>query len=282
MLRLADIDAVAIAVPPGEQAPIVECALEAGKAVFAEKPLALNCKSTQRLADLAQSRGLPNVVDYSFVATNCFGKAKNELESGRIGALRHINVDWRLQSHAHRTGQQSWKTNDELGGGVLFHFGSHVLQYVEWLGGPIARVSAIQRRDKNAADVSSTVCVIMVEFLSGVTGSIVIANNFPGMFRHRVDIHGTQGTLSLVNKRNFISGFALYFYSQEIRKLIAQEDDPPDSVDERVPVVARHAKGFLDWIRTGTQCDLPTFNSATRVAKLTSAVYRSNGSVVQV
>ncbi len=51
-------------------------------------------------------------------------------------------MSWAVETYAIRQNGDSWKTNTGLGGGVLNSFVSHTFHYVEWLFGPIERLSA--------------------------------------------------------------------------------------------------------------------------------------------
>src|SRR4051812_12344917 len=118
----ADIDAIALAVPPAVQFEIALAAVRAGKAVFCEKPLAASLPQAQQLAAAARQAGVAGVVDFEFLETAAFREAARLLAAGHAGKVRQISIDWHLQTHAMRLRSASWKTSADAGGGALLHF----------------------------------------------------------------------------------------------------------------------------------------------------------------
>jgi predicted dehydrogenase len=109
----SDVDAVAIATPVGTHEPLASAALEAGKHVLVEKPLALTTKGAQRLVRMATERGLTLMVDHTFVYSRPIQTIKRLLEEGQLGDLyfidsvrinlgllqNDVNVVWDLATH---------------------------------------------------------------------------------------------------------------------------------------------------------------------------------------
>jgi predicted dehydrogenase len=98
----ADIDAVVIAAPAVDHAHLARRALEAGKPVFVEKPLALELDDAEALAALASERGLTLMVGHLLQYHPAFVALKTLVENGEIGELRHI-TSHRLNPGAIRT-----------------------------------------------------------------------------------------------------------------------------------------------------------------------------------
>lgn len=96
------IDAVVIAAPAVDHAHLARRALEAGKPVFVEKPLALEVADAEGLALLAEQRGLPLMVGHLLQYHPAFVTLKALVEAGEIGELRHI-TSHRLNPGAIRT-----------------------------------------------------------------------------------------------------------------------------------------------------------------------------------
>jgi predicted dehydrogenase len=107
------VDAVVIATPVAAHYPLAMAALQAGKHVFVEKPMASTTEQAQRLIDEAGKRGLILAVDHTFVytaavrkmheiiRTDAFGKVRY-YDSTRVnlGLFQHdVNVLWDLAVH---------------------------------------------------------------------------------------------------------------------------------------------------------------------------------------
>lgn len=98
----ASIDGVAIAAPAVDHYRLARRALEEGKAVFVEKPLALELEEAEQLAALAEEKNLPLMVGHLLQYHPAFVTLKEVIRSGAIGEVRHINSN-RLNPGAIRT-----------------------------------------------------------------------------------------------------------------------------------------------------------------------------------
>ncbi len=106
----ADVQVVAIATLPSLQAQIAIRALELGKPVFIEKPMASDLGQARAMLDKARQSGLPTMIDFNFHQIMSWQRAKDMLDDGAIGRLRHVTVHWHVESRAIQTRMKSWKT----------------------------------------------------------------------------------------------------------------------------------------------------------------------------
>jgi predicted dehydrogenase len=88
-----EIDAVAIATPPGTHFEIAMKALEAGKHVFVEKPLALSSPECTKLIASAAEHKLTLMVGHTFVYTAAVNKVKELIEAGELGDIYYISTE---------------------------------------------------------------------------------------------------------------------------------------------------------------------------------------------
>jgi len=87
-----DIDAVVIATPPKTHVDIAMKALEAGKHVFVEKPLATSVADSEKLVKTAKEKNLVLMVGHTFVFTAAVNKIKDLIDSGELGDILYINT----------------------------------------------------------------------------------------------------------------------------------------------------------------------------------------------
>jgi predicted dehydrogenase len=87
LLRDLAVEAVAIATPVSTHYELARQALEAGKHVLVEKPMAASSDEALRLIDLAERRGLLLMVDHTFVYTDSIQKIKELVSGGNLGRL---------------------------------------------------------------------------------------------------------------------------------------------------------------------------------------------------
>ena len=90
MLADPSVDAVSIATPPRTHYPLVRQALEAGKHVLVEKPLATNSVDAEALVDLAERKGLVLMPGHTFLYSPAVNKVRELIDSGELGELYFI------------------------------------------------------------------------------------------------------------------------------------------------------------------------------------------------
>lgn len=97
----SSIDGIAIAAPAAEHFELTRRALENGKAVFVEKPLALDLDEASKLSSIAVAANLPLMVGHLMQYHPAFIRLKQVVADGEIGEVRHISSN-RLNSGAIR------------------------------------------------------------------------------------------------------------------------------------------------------------------------------------
>lgn len=269
------VQAIAIATVPALQAQIAQAALTQGKPVFAEKPMASTLADARAMLKAAQ--GTPTMIDFNFHQIMSWQRAKEMLDSGAIGTLRHLTVHWHVENRAIQARMRNWKTLADDGGGVLGNFVSHCFHYLEWFGGPLARLTA-RLSSLPGDDSLQTTAAMALEFERGPLVSLSMnCASFLGS-GHRLEFYGEDGTLVLHNREaDYMRGFELSYGKRGQNALtpIAVED-PADAgqPDGRIAPVSRLAKHFLDAIeRKGTA--QPDFAAGYRVQQLIDAAQRS-------
>jgi len=275
------IDAVSIAAPPDVQSQVAMEAIRRGKAVFAEKPLALTLAIAEALHESAIAAGVANMVDFNFPGIAAWREAKRILDSGGVGRLRHLSVNWNIETYANAKRRLGWKALSEQGGGTLFNFVSHVLYNLEWLAGPIVGLQARLFRAPGDERITDTFDVLALEFESGAAASVsVSAAAFLGS-GHRIDVYGDDGTLVLSNEsRDYAKGFHIFHGTRdsgEIRQVPVDSSAEDGHVDGRIAAVGCLARSFLDWIKTGVE-SRPSFRDGSRVQRLLEAARQSQTS----
>ena len=91
VIARTDIDALVIATPPQCHAPMGMAALESGRHVWIEKPLATSVRDAERLANKAESRGLTLFVDHTFVYTGAVRKMRELVTTDEVGKVLYYD-----------------------------------------------------------------------------------------------------------------------------------------------------------------------------------------------
>jgi predicted dehydrogenase len=273
------VAAVAIAVPPDLQPEVARRALGLGKPVFVEKPLAADLAGAKAMLAAAREHGRPTVIDFNFPELPSWRRAKEILDGGSLGRLRHVVVAWNVENAATRLRLASWKTRGSGGGGLLGNFVCHSFHYLEWFCGPIAglggRVFPLPDGDAESS------IALAVAFASGAGGSLQMScASFLGS-GHRIEFYGEDGTLVLANPTaDYFRGFELRHARRadtSLQQVGITEADGDQSADSRVAPVARLARRFIDACERGGSPS-PGFAEGYRVQRLIDAARRAHAS----
>jgi len=273
-----EVDAVAIATMPALQARVAMHALSLGKPVFAEKPMASTLADARAMLDAAQRSGRPAMIDFNFTQIMAWLRAKELLDAGAVGTLRHMAVHWQVENRAVQMRMKTWKTLTDDGGGVLGNFISHTFHYIEWFCGPIARLTARLGGLPGEDDVQTTVAMAL-ELQGGPLVSLSMSCASWLGSGHRLEFYGEDGTLVLHNRTaDYMRGFEL-FHARRPAAALEQiaVDDPADACqpDGRIAPVSRLAKLFFDAVENSGKPQ-PGFAEGYRVQQLIDAAQRSH------
>ncbi|CAL9635337.1 Gfo/Idh/MocA family protein [Streptomyces griseomycini] len=143
-----DVDLVDICTPGDSHAEIAIAALEAGKHVLCEKPLANSVAEAEamvRAAEAARARGQVAMVGFNYRRVPATALARRMVAEGRVGTLRHVRVtylqDWLVDPEFPLT----WRLRrEQAGSGSLGDLGAHIVDLAQYLAGEqLAGVSAI-------------------------------------------------------------------------------------------------------------------------------------------
>jgi len=272
-----EVQAVAIATLPSLQAQIAIRALELGKPVFAEKPMASDLAGARAMLRQATLSRRPTMIDFNFHQIMSWQRAKTMLEMNAIGALRHVTVHWHVESRALQLRMRNWKTVGDDGGGVLGNFISHCFHYLEWFCGPITGVSARIAGLPHDGELETTVAMALC-FQAGPLCSLSMSCASYLGSGHRIEFFGEDGTLVLVNPgADYMRGFDLLHARRPGTLERVPVEDPIDAQypDGRIAPVSRLARQFFDAIERGGT-PKPGFAEGYRVQRLIDAARRSH------
>jgi predicted dehydrogenase len=139
LTRREDLEAVLVSTPPLSHREMCEKAFGNGKHVFCEKPLARNPEECRQILDAAQQSGRLLATGFNLRFFPPYAKAREILDSGRIGELDHIRA-----LAGHPGGQQftqSWVHDvDVMGGGTLLDNGIHLIDLTSYFLGGVQEV----------------------------------------------------------------------------------------------------------------------------------------------
>jgi predicted dehydrogenase len=170
VLERDDVDLVDVCTPGDTHAEIAIAALEAGKHVLCEKPLANTVAEAEAMADAAAraaARGVRSMVGFTYRRVPAIGLARELVAQGRLGEIRHVRAQYLQDWIADPQAPMSWRLEkDKAGSGALGDIGAHIVDLTQHITGQrLTGVSAlletfVEERPLPAAEGS----------LSGVAG----------------------------------------------------------------------------------------------------------------
>ncbi|HET6259711.1 MAG TPA: Gfo/Idh/MocA family oxidoreductase [Pseudonocardia sp.] len=148
LLRRDDVQLVDVCTPGDTHAEIAVAALEAGKHVLCEKPLANTVDEARAMvaaAERAQARGVRSMVGFNYRRVPAVALARRLVEQGRIGRVRHVRAvylqDWIVDPEFPLV----WRLQAErAGSGALGDIGAHIVDMTQFVTGDrLTGVSAL-------------------------------------------------------------------------------------------------------------------------------------------
>ncbi|SIR21075.1 Predicted dehydrogenase [Haladaptatus litoreus] len=188
-------------------------ALEAGTPVLSEKPLAASLSDAERMADAAESAGVPTATAFNYRFVPAIRYAKRLIEDGELGEIHQFRgkylQDWLVDPEA----PWSWRNDAELAGsGALGDLGAHTIDLAQFLVGDVERVSGhlqtfVDERPVEGEDETKPVTVddaysAQAELAGGVMGTFEASRFATGHKNdHTIEVHGSEGSLKFSLER---------------------------------------------------------------------------------
>lgn len=156
-----DIDLIDICTPGDTHAEIAIAALEAGKHVLCEKPLANSVAEAERMvaaAEAAEQRGVLAMCGYSYRRTPALTLARELVQEGRLGTIRHVRGQYLQDWLSDENTPLTWRMDKEkAGSGSLGDIGAHIIDAAQWItGSSISGVSALMETFVTERPVAGT------------------------------------------------------------------------------------------------------------------------------
>ena len=218
-----EIDIVSICTPNNAHAPIAIAALNAGKHVLCEKPIASTRKDAEAMAAAAAEAAKKGVISmnaYQYRRVPALVLAKKFIDEGSIGKILNVRCTYLQSWSADPSSPLSWRFQKDIAGaGTLGDIASHVIDIAQMLAGDIESVVSTVKTyiterpvQEGGVDLLGTVKLgpdakkapvdvddensFLVKFKSGAVGSIEATRNAWGRNNFiTVELHGTEGSL---------------------------------------------------------------------------------------
>jgi predicted dehydrogenase len=290
LILAPDVDVVHVLTPNATHADFARAAVEAGKHVVCEKPLATTVADARELADAAARSGVVTAVPFVYRYHPMVREARARVARGELGTLLTLDCAY-LQDWMLLPTDDDWRATSADGGAsrAFADIGSHLCDLLEFATGErIARLTARTRRvfaQRGGHPVENEdVVAILVETGSGALGTLLVSQMAAGRRNALVlELHGSAGSLRFDQERPeelWLGG------RTQSRVLLRDPATAAPDAARLQDVPAGHAMGYQDAFNAfvadayaavrGEQPEgLPTFADGLRAAVLTDAVLTS-------
>ncbi|OFR89548.1 dehydrogenase [Micrococcus sp. HMSC067E09] len=254
-----NIDVIDIATPNHLHAEIAIAALQAGKHVISEKPLARGAEEAKAVYEAAQASDRTTMVAFNYRRTPAITYAKKLIDEGRIGKILNFRGTYLQDWSASPDSPLSWRfRKDVAGSGALGDIGTHVVDIARYLVGEVSAVSAQARTwiterpvpsgtvdklgaggdakaPKDTVDVDDEV-MTMLRFDNDAIGSIEATRNGWGRNNFLTfEIHGTEGSI------------AFDYEKRDQLQVVFASDDPAERGFRTIYTGPAHPHGDALW-----------------------------------
>jgi predicted dehydrogenase len=199
LLKNPDIQAVSVATPDFAHRDITLAAVQAGKDVLVEKPLATSLKEAEEIAAAVRAAGIKFMVDYQNRVNPPFAAAKQGLEAGEIGRPAYGYI---------RLSNTTWVPMEMLTWGArsssLWFLGIHCIDVMRWLlGDEVRRVYGVTRSGilRDLGVDTQDFHVALAEFRNGTVVTFenawILPRSQPVVYDFKLELLGSQGQINI-------------------------------------------------------------------------------------
>jgi UDP-N-acetyl-2-amino-2-deoxyglucuronate dehydrogenase len=267
------MEIVAIGSPSGLHAEQGIAAARRGLHVLSEKPLDITTRRADELIDACAAAGVKLGVFFQDRLRPDVARIKRMLDDGELGKPVMIAGRVRWYRPPEYYSGSKWRGTWKLdGGGALMNQAIHTVDLVQWLFGPVARVSSVVATRIHDIEVEDTAAAV-IEFSSGAIGTIEASTSlFPG-YPRRLEVTGSEGTIVLEDDRIVRMDLRS---SAGTGPTAAAPAPPPENVAS--PVVSdasAHQRVIEDFIRAIQDGAIPATDGreARRSVELVETIY---------
>jgi myo-inositol 2-dehydrogenase / D-chiro-inositol 1-dehydrogenase len=258
----AGVDAVVIVTPTSTHAQLIEAALEAGKAVWCEKPIALELAETARIVELAKQAGAPLQLGFMRRFDPGYVAAKARIAAGELGRIEQFRA---LSRDTYPPPFEFLRES----GGIFLDMAVHDLDLARFLVGEVVEVQAwaavlAEPRFAEANDFDTALA--MLRFENGAMGVVETARHSRWGYDIRTEVAGAEGKVVIEAVQKTAATFSHDF---------GFHGDHFESFPDRFEAAFRlELEAFIEAVRSGRQPS-PGPQDALETLRLAIACTRS-------
>lgn len=194
-----EVDVVSVCTPNGLHAEHSIKALDRGKNVLCEKPMAIKTKDAQKMVEKAKlSKGKLFVVKQNRFNPPV-SAVKELIDKGKLGKILSVQLSCFWSRNPMYYKESDWKGTKDMDGGTLFTQFSHFIDLLYWMIGDVAEAKAYRRNylHNRMIDFEDTGVVILT-FKNGAIGTInYTVNSYKKNMEGSLTLFGSKGTVKI-------------------------------------------------------------------------------------
>jgi 1,5-anhydro-D-fructose reductase (1,5-anhydro-D-mannitol-forming) len=190
-----EVDVVFITSPDAMHRDDMLLALQHGKAVLCEKPVAMNAAEAAEMNEAAKAAGVLYGVAQNFRWNRSLEWMREQIAAGKIGEPQLAHAQY---SYPAKTAPRKWITDPTLAcGGPIADVGVHCIDALRFvLGQDVINISTLARKDEFSGKVEA-VATLQLEMTGGVYANVTASARAP--YRTLVEVNGSDGVLIAEN-----------------------------------------------------------------------------------
>ncbi|MCY7419952.1 MAG: Gfo/Idh/MocA family oxidoreductase [Chloroflexi bacterium] len=196
LLARDDVDAVTICSPSGLHSGQALAALQAGKHVLIEKPIALAVADADRVIAEALARGLVAAVVSQRRFEPAVRALKAAVDAGHLGRVALVIGEGLYDRPQSYYDSAAWRGTTALDGGVLMNQAIHTIDLMRWIGGPVVAVSGQVATLGHSMETEDTAAVA-IRFASGALGTMTATTCARPEQPEELRVYGDKGHVRL-------------------------------------------------------------------------------------
>ena len=261
LLNDENVDAVILVVPDQIHLQMTCEFLRAGKDVLCEKPMALTMEECEEMMKVEKETGRRLMIGQICRFTDNFVKAKEVVDSGKIGELYFVESEY-AHHYGGSRGYDDWRVTPERDG--FIGGGCHAVDLLRWIAGDPTEVYALANH-KCLTDWPTNDCTVaLYKFPNNVSGKVFVSTGCRRPYTMRSVFNGTKGTIICDNTSDHIT---VYY-----------QDPEKGLVTETISAVVNNhntrgeAQVFAEALLSGKQVPITSMEGAKTVAVAVATV----------
>jgi UDP-N-acetylglucosamine 3-dehydrogenase len=261
LLGRKDIDVIIVSTPDQVHAEHTIAALDAGKHVLCEKPMALTIEECKSMIEVSRRTGKKLMVGQICRYAPGFALAKKLIDKGEIGELFLVESEY-AHDYSHATGVGDWRKDPVKLRHPVIGGGCHAVDLLRWIAGNPYEVTAYANRKVLKSWPVDDCTIAIMRFPQNVIGKVMVSIGCKRAYTMRSVFYGDKGTIIADNtnphitiyKESIVDGSPMFneTWDQHIglsHPVNVKSHNTIDEIKEFVDIILKDGKVLTDGVQ---------------------------------